>query len=306
VPPGDVTIVITTRDRPALLRRAVDSALAQTRAPLEVVVVDDGSAEPTGPFPDPRVRVVRHPSPQGSAAARNAGLQAARGRLVTFLDDDDWLLPHMIEVSLAGLAHARLPPPVGVLSGLEVVTAGGRVLATKLPPTCPRGTVFGLEAVPGFPPGPAYETKQTLVVERDVLRSVGGWREGFEPRETTELFLRLSKRCSFLGLPVTTYKHLHHAGPRLGSDPELRGRSLERLVRAHRESFEAHPAGHANLLRLHARYLRRRGEWRKSLKPLAHALWLDPLTTLVRTPGSATRDGLASVWERRHRGSTCL
>lgn len=300
---ADVSIVITTHDRPELLARAVDSALSQTYPSLEVVVVDDGSIEPVGTFGDTRVRVVRHSRPRGSALARNAGLEAARGRWVTFLDDDDELLPLMIEVSLEGFRSAALPPPVAVLSGLEVVDGTGRVLQEKLPPTCPRGTVFALEEVPGFPPGRAYETKQTLLIEREILRRVGGWEDGFQPRETTELFLRLSKHCSFVGLPVITYRHLNHGGPRLTSDAQLQEQSFERLVRKHHGAFEAHPRGYAHFLRMHAHHLRRAGRWGKSLKRIVHAFRLDPLRTLAETPGWAASD-LRGAMARRRRGTS--
>jgi hypothetical protein len=94
VPPADLTVVVPTRDRPALLRRAVDSALAQAGASVEVVVVDDGSAEPVQLPGDPRLRVVRHAASRGGSAA-GTGTTEGTGRFVTYLDDDDTLLPHL-------------------------------------------------------------------------------------------------------------------------------------------------------------------------------------------------------------------
>jgi glycosyl transferase family 2 len=296
---ADVSIVVPTRDRPELLARAVDSALAQTYQPIEVVVVDDGSADPVDLPSDPRLRVVRHASSRGSSTSRNSGLHSARGRWVTFLDDDDRLLPHMVEVSLEALAQTTLPPPVGVLSGLELVDLEGRVLATKLPPTCRRGTWFGVEVVPGYPPGPSYETKQTLVIERETLLGVGGWAEGFQPRETTELFLRLSQVCSFLGLPVVTYRQLRHDGPRLTSDPLLREQGFERLIRTHRAVFEANPEGYADHLRRHAHHMRVAGRWDKSLVALGHALRVAPASTVKASLASASRAARDMARRRR-------
>jgi GT2 family glycosyltransferase len=65
-PPVVATIVIPTRDRPELLERAVESALAQTVRDIQVVVVDDGSSRPVQLPPDPRLEVVRNPHPWGS------------------------------------------------------------------------------------------------------------------------------------------------------------------------------------------------------------------------------------------------
>jgi glycosyltransferase involved in cell wall biosynthesis len=291
----DASIVIPTRDRPALLARAVESALAQTHESLEVVVVDDGSAEPVERPKHPRAQVIRHPRARGSAAARNTGLAGARGPWVSFLDDDDRLLPHMIETSLEALARTTLPPPVGVLSGVELVDEQGRILERRFPPTCPRGTWFGVEAIPGFPPGPAYETKQTLVIERNVLLGIGGWIDGFQPRETTELFLRLSQVCSFVGVPVITYRQLRHLGPRLTTDIALRERGLERLIRRHRAVFEAHPEGYADFLRRHAHHLRVAGRWDKSLVTLIDALRLAPVTTARETLAAAGRKAVEAA-----------
>jgi hypothetical protein len=299
----DVSIVVPTRDRPELLARAVDSALAQTHQALEVVVVDDGSASPVDLPSDPRLRIVRHASSRGPSAARNSGLHSARGRWVTFLDDDDSLLPHMVEVSLEALAQTTLAPAVGVLSGLEQVDREGRVLAKKLPPTCRRGTWFGVEVIPGYPLGAPYETKQTLVIEREILLGVGGWADEFPCRGTTELFLRLSQHCSFLGLPVVTYRQLQHRGPRLSTNPLLREQGLNRLVARHRAVFAAHPEGHAHHLRRHAYHMRVAGRWDKSLVALGHALRVAPASTVKESLASAGRAARAMAWPRRRRGS---
>ena len=101
------TVVITTHDRPGLAHRAVDSVLAQTVSDLEVVVVDDGSSTAFVPaVDDPRVSVIRRETAAGVGAARNRGLEAARGAWITFLDDDDTLAPEMLERSIGGFDEA--------------------------------------------------------------------------------------------------------------------------------------------------------------------------------------------------------
>jgi glycosyltransferase involved in cell wall biosynthesis len=242
VPPADLTVVVPTRDRPALLRRAVDSALAQAGASVEVVVVDDGSAEPVQLPGDPRLRVVRHEASRGGSAARNTGTTEGTGRFVTYLDDDDTLLPHLAVTSLQAHAeaveHHSLPAPIGVLTGMEVVDAAGTVLETRLPVTSPRGRDFWLEDPQ---PGASFHTKQTLVVERDVLLGLGGWDEAFRSRVHTELFLRLNRACSLLGVPEVTYRLLEHGGDRVSKNPQLRQDSFSQLVDKHAQAFAAHP-----------------------------------------------------------------
>lgn len=94
-----VSVVLPTRDRAALLPRAVGSVLAQTYPNWELLVVDDASTDDTptvlAALDDPRIRVLSGTG-RGASAARNVALDAAAGELVAYLDDDnrmhpDWL-----------------------------------------------------------------------------------------------------------------------------------------------------------------------------------------------------------------------
>jgi glycosyltransferase involved in cell wall biosynthesis len=107
-----ISVVIPTFNRPHLLRETVESVLAQTVPPLEVIVVDDGSdkvfeeANSDVSTISDRINVYRLPRNRGSSAARNLGLQKARGDWVLFLDDDDVIGPEMFQSSLAVLGHS--------------------------------------------------------------------------------------------------------------------------------------------------------------------------------------------------------
>ena len=85
------SVVIPTFNRASLLARTVQAFLAQEGVSFELIVVDDGSSDPTpevlAGFRDPRLRVLRQPN-AGQAAARNAGLAQAQGRYLLFNDDD--------------------------------------------------------------------------------------------------------------------------------------------------------------------------------------------------------------------------
>jgi glycosyltransferase involved in cell wall biosynthesis len=268
-----LSIVIPTRDRPRLLRRAVASALAQEDVAVEVIVVDDGSDPPAELPPQPTVKLVRLGTSRGNAAARNAGAQAAKGRLLAFLDDDDELLPGFAATALAALTDSRLPAPVAVLSAMEVVDASGKVIEVRRPPTLQRGCHFFLEEPQ---PGSSYLSKQTLVVERSVLLAIGGYDEAFRSRVPSEMFLRLNPVCSLQGTPVVTYRQHRHEGPRLSRDPSLRSRSFEQLLAKHKASFAAHPRGYARFLMSHAAVLRRQGEVTKATMATLQALRVAP------------------------------
>ncbi len=93
-----VSIILPTHNRPALLQEALDSIYGQTYDNWEIVVVDDASTPPVAhEFKDGRIRVVRHESSRGGAAAKNTGIQNARGEIIAYLDDDDCYAPAYIE-----------------------------------------------------------------------------------------------------------------------------------------------------------------------------------------------------------------
>ncbi|HXV65552.1 MAG TPA: glycosyltransferase family 2 protein, partial [Vicinamibacteria bacterium] len=98
--------MIPTHNRGDALARAVTSIQAQTVAPAEIIVVDDGSTDGSAErirTEFPRVRVVRQ-SNLGVSAARNAGIRSSNGELVAFLDSDDEWLPRKLERQLDALA----------------------------------------------------------------------------------------------------------------------------------------------------------------------------------------------------------
>ena len=94
-----VTVIIPAYNAERFVHLAVESVLWGTYDNLDVIVVDDGSTDGTAHivrrFTDPRLRYVRRPN-GGPGAARNTGLQLAKGRYITFLDSDDYYLPTKI------------------------------------------------------------------------------------------------------------------------------------------------------------------------------------------------------------------
>jgi hypothetical protein len=293
----DLTVIIPTHDRPALLRAAVASALGQD-VPVDVLVVDDGSPVPVDLPPDPRLRVLRHERSLGGSAARNHGAREARTRWVMWLDDDDELLPHAARVSLRAAERSTLPPPVAVLSAIDVVDETGKRVSRRVPPAAlPRGGHFALE---GPVPGRSYNTKQTLVVERDVILGLGGFDPDFRSRVHSELFLRLHPQCSLEGIPEVTYRLRVHSGPRVSGDPDLRQRSFAQLVARHREAFESHPSAYAGSLLEHARSSAALGQRRAAARAVLQAARVSPRETGRRAAG-ALRDATAGARRRGRR-----
>ena len=263
-----LSIIIPTHNRPHLLPLAIQSALAQTISDLEVIVVDDASVEKAQLPEDPRLRVIRLAESVGGAGARNVGTKAARGHWVTYLDDDDRLLPNMAEVSFSALGRSSVDPPVAVISGLQKVNEQGEIIGTRLPPTiCPKGSRFFLE---NSEPGRSYHTKQTLVVERSLVLKIGGWDETFRSRVHSDFFLRLNPECTLIGAPTVTYQLLSHTGPRVSVNLELMQESFYRLIQKHRSDFESHPKMFAEFV---YKYALRCSEFGLKRVAFTHFLW---------------------------------
>ncbi len=104
-----ISVVIPSKNRPHFLRAAVESVLQQTYQNVEVVVVDDGSMPAAQLAADSRITLIRFEKSRGAAAARNYGLQIAKGKYVALLDDDDYYYPHKLAMQLAYLlAHPEV------------------------------------------------------------------------------------------------------------------------------------------------------------------------------------------------------
>ena len=109
-----VTAVIPTRNRPELVCRAVRSALAQTYANLEVVVVIDGpdpsTVQALEALNEPRLRVVALEENVGGSEARNIGVRGAKGEWIALLDDDDEWFPNKTDLQIrAAKQSSHLP-----------------------------------------------------------------------------------------------------------------------------------------------------------------------------------------------------
>jgi len=107
---ADVSVIVPAYNAQATLAAALRSALQQSVPPLEVVVVDDGSADGTAAVAEafgPKVRLIRQAN-GGPGSARNTGIRAARGAWIGLLDADDIWLPTKLERQLALDDDARI------------------------------------------------------------------------------------------------------------------------------------------------------------------------------------------------------
>jgi glycosyltransferase involved in cell wall biosynthesis len=116
---GDtISVIIPLYNRREEIRRAVASALRQSHAPHEIVVVDDASrddsAAAVAALGDRRIRLLRHERNRGAAAARNTGIAAAEGEWIALLDSDDEWEPEKLTRQLAALRAVPNTPAASV------------------------------------------------------------------------------------------------------------------------------------------------------------------------------------------------
>src|SRR3569833_235040 len=126
------SVIIAVYNGDATLSRAIDSALMQSYLPHEVIVVDDGSTDGTAKIAKgygDRVRYLRQHN-AGVAAARNAGVQAATGDWLAFLDADDWSYPDRLRLHAEWICEDGA---LDVLTGdYDYVADNGRFLSRSM------------------------------------------------------------------------------------------------------------------------------------------------------------------------------
>ncbi|MFU2208418.1 glycosyltransferase family 2 protein [Solidesulfovibrio sp. C21] len=179
-----VSVIIPTRDRADMVVRAVASALAQTHAVLEVIVVDDGSTDDTpaalAAIDDPRLRVLRHAPGRGVSAARNRGLATARGEYLALLDSDDEWLPEKTTRQLACMRQRNL----AISQTQEVWMRGGRRVNPGKAQGKPDGFFFE-QAL-----GRCLVSPSTVMFTREFWEELGGFDESLPACEDYDLWLR--------------------------------------------------------------------------------------------------------------------
>lgn len=217
------SIIIPTYGRPRFLDEAIRSVTTQTVDDFECLVVDDGSPTPVEVPGDARVRVIRRRANGGPAAARNTGLEEARGTYVAFLDDDDVYTPDRLELALDGFERAPVTlcwaphmderPSGRAIDG----RAGDQVLAGSAP---------HLDAT---------------AVERAIVQR---FSESYAACEDLDWWVRMADH-PVATVPVVGAYIRRHEGPRSRHGLTARIEGSIRLLHEHEEFFEARPSARA-------------------------------------------------------------
>lgn len=285
-----VTAVVPAYNAGRFLGEALEAALAQTRPPDEILVVDDGSTDDTAAvaarFP---VRVVRHERNLGAPATRNHLLRLADTELVAWLDADDvWDRDHLATV--VPLLEQHASPVLAFASVRHIGTRSGVWTTWRLTPHVPVNAFLqSFECT--LPP------TSTLVARRQPLLDAGGFDEAFPAAQDFELCLRLARRWPFICTDRITASYRTH-GNQISATPARQQRFvyLARLKMIRAVEVEGDEAT-ATLLRSRLSEIWER-ELRRSWdsRDLARFRMLAALTEELPLQPSASR---RLLWRRR-------
>jgi len=237
-----VSVIIPTYRRGNLLRRAIDSVLAQSWTHWELIVVDDASPDDSvssmvSEFADPRMRCIRHERNQGAPAARNTGIRAAKGKYIALLDSDDEWLPEKLEVQLA-LFEDSSSGDIGVVvcNIISVRTVGGKVVDRSL---------VGKRPLSGY----VYPTllgrrnmrpTSTILIKSAILDHDKLFDETLESSQEYDLLVRLARDHHFeTAGQRLVLMHLHE-GARISTSVK-RMPGMENALAKHYPELKKHP-----------------------------------------------------------------
>ncbi len=221
-----VTVIIPTYNRAWILERAVSSVLAQTFSDFELIIVDDGSTDATSEviagYGEKIISIYQEN--QGVSAARNAGICAAKGDYIAFLDSDDAWMPEKLSVQVAFMeAH----PELMICQTEEIWIRNNRRVNPKVKHRKPSGDIF----IPSL--SLCLVSPSAVMMHRRLFDRVGLFDGSFPACEDYDLWLRVAVDYP-VGLIETPliYKYGGHAD-QLSASPALdkyRIRSLVRLL----------------------------------------------------------------------------
>jgi glycosyltransferase involved in cell wall biosynthesis len=219
-----VSVVIPTYNRAHLLSRAIRSALAQDFPELEVIVVDDGSTDetPQSVSQFEAVRVITFEHNRGGAATRNAGIEAARGEFVAFLDSDDEWLPTKTRRQVDVMRGSSAIGAVYCRYFVQDDATGQRIEGfSELYTGSIRPVLFR---------GRCPRSVSLFLVRRAALEQVGGFDESLAGFQDADLWIRLSDKWEFGAVDEALVVIHEHSGIRVTTDPIVRERALDSFL----------------------------------------------------------------------------
>jgi hypothetical protein len=227
-----VSIIVPVHERPQLVREAVESAVAQTYRPIEIIVVDDGSSDETPAVCESMrrahpelIRTIQRPN-GGSGAARESGRRVARGEFIQYLDSDDRLYPRKLE-RLVEVLRSRPECDIAYCAGREAWLDEPRPRRRSSRCSTPVDTIF-----PTLLEGRIWPTLAPLY-RREIVERIGPWTDLRQEED-----LEYDARAGALGARLAwcddeLWEVRHHSGIRAGGGSQTSAERMRSRVEAH-------------------------------------------------------------------------
>lgn len=256
-----VTVVLPVFNRVQVVARAVDSVLDQSFEDFELIVVDDGSSDGTAELVagllDPRIRLISMPQNRGACAARNRGIEAARGEVVCLLDSDDVYRPEKLAVVWDQFAQS---PELGLLVDSflchKAIASKRRTKAKRNPPNLTgaafRAALFERQIA---------KATTALSIRRRALFDVGLFDEKLRRRQDLDLVLRLAREHVCRSTDHILWEK-HESADAISRDHGLFLQASIDICERHPEYLRDHAPTLYRDLRSHFAWLAKKGHWR--------------------------------------------
>ena len=182
----EVSVVIPTFNRAEKVCRAVSSVLDQTYRDFEIIVIDDASSDSTVEilkrFGD-RIRIIRRLENKGVSAARNSGIEKAKGRYIALLDSDDYWLPEKLKVQTG---FFKENPDAVISQAQEIWIRKGRRVNPARRHLKPSGDIF----IPSLKL--CLVSPSAVMIKKSLFDEVGMFDEEFPVCEDYDMWLRIT------------------------------------------------------------------------------------------------------------------
>jgi len=265
-----VSVIIPTYNRPKLLLRAINSVVTQTYTNLEIIVIDNASTdnieEIVKNFNDNRIKYLRHDENRGGSAARNAGIKNATGEYISFLDDDDEILPEKIQRQIYKFKTSSAE--VGIIYCGASYFCDGKEVKKHIPRH--RGNLFREILKKCIMASP------TPLIKKSILLKTNLYDVSLPSCQDWDLWIQISQLCEidFIDDILAIY-HIH--GNQISTNIDNKIQALQLLI----QKYMQHLNDNKNILAFHYRHLSYlfclNGNISDSFKYAKKTLQLDPL-----------------------------
>ena len=249
-----VSAIITTHCRePEVVERALKSVIAQTYRDIEIILVDDSTPDfeyrnqirELAENLDPRIKYIPHEVCKGACAARNTGLECAKGEFVAFLDDDDEWLPDKTEKQLKAFTSGKIALVYCDYTILNETTGDSFVHHSRME----NGKIYSKLIFENFVGSASFP-----LIRTKALRKAGGFDTEMKASQDLDAWLRISRigLVNFVDEPLSLY-HIHE-GEQITKKPQNKISGFERIIEKNLPYLRNHKKAYAWRLLLVAPY----------------------------------------------------